>query len=192
MTVEAELRALADALRTADAARAAGQDRIDPPMLRRVDLWDGSWSDVEARRASLPMPACLISLTGIALDHRGQSAWAPGQLRAAGGVVPPAPQVRADLAVTFIASAPAAAARAAHVLALAEAAIPVLVAGGVEDVRGQNLYAPVLYRAGLSAFALLGRRRLELAPAHPPRRPPARVDSIAEGSGRPETVWEAG
>lgn len=190
MSIEAELRALADALRTADTARVTNQVRPDPPALRHVGLWDGSWSAVEAKRASLPTPACFVALTGITLDHRGQSAWAPGQLRAGGPVVPPAPQVRAALAVTFVSAAPGADARAAQVLALAEGALPVLVAGAVEDVRGQNLYAPVLYRAGLSAFALLGHRRIELAPPHPPRRPPARVAAAVEGP-EPEPVWEA-
>ena len=191
MSIEAELRALADEVRTADVARVGDQVRPDPPALRHVGLWDGSWSAVEAKRASLPTPACLVALTGITLDHRGQSAWRPGQLRAADALdPPPAPQVRVDLAVTFVSGAPSADARAAQVLALAEGALPVLVARAVEDVRGQNLYAPVLYRAGLSAFALLGHRRIELAPPPPSRRPPVGV-AAADGSDPPETVWEA-
>lgn len=191
MSIEADLRLLVGRLRAADRARTEGQPRPDPGALRRVGLWDGSWSAVEAKRASLPMPACLVALTGMVIDHRALSMWRPGQLRAVDAQDPsPAPQVRAAIAATFIAADPSADARASAALALAEMAVPVLLAHGIEDVRGQNLYAPVLYRAGLSAFALLGHRRIELAPAHPPRRPPVQV-AAADGSDPPETVWEA-
>ena len=186
--IERALQAIRDAVRARNAGR---HDPDAPRRLRTVGMWDGAWKTFDARRASLLCPACLVAVIEIRLAHRSASAWAPGQLRAGAiaETVAVAPQVDLDVAVTYITSDPDAAWRAASALALAEEGVPALIARGVEDVHGRNLYSESLYRAGLTAVALRGRCRVELAPVHPPRRPPARVDSVVEDGG-PETVWE--
>lgn len=187
--IERELKAVLAALEARNA------ELHDPDDARRIHtgaLWDGAWKTFDARRASLRCPACLVAVLDVRVVHRAASAWSPGQLRA-GAVaetVAIAPQVDVDVAVTYVASDPDAAYRAAHALALAEEGVPVLLGRGFEDVRGRNLYGESLYRAGLTAVALSGRRTVELAPAHPPRRPPARVDSLGDDDGDRETVWE--
>lgn len=189
-----------------------GLQGAELPHRPRVELWDGAWDALASpTRHSFPKAAALVSLTGLALVHRGQQAFEPKQLAAertlrrvraahGGGHQPlpaetppqPTPQVRIDVAVTFVSGAPAADLRALEVLEMAEAAVPVLIKAALEDIRGTNLYAKALYEAGMSAFALLGGRLVELAPGHPEASPPAEV-CVVSGPGSPaRRVWPDG
>ena len=158
--------------------------RMKLPGLKSAEVWDGAWdAEKGPRRASLQCPAALVSLTSLAVTHKGQQADHPKQLAAArtlrrvrlahgGGHQPlpaetpplPTPQARLDVAVTFVSSAPKAPARATEVLALAEAATPILVWAALDEIRGTNLYSPALYKQGMSAFSLFGRRTIEIVP----------------------------
>ena len=111
---------------------------------------------------------------------------APGQLTA-GRPSAPAPTVRAEIAVTVVTAQPSAPRRAAAALALAERAIPVLVDAALTDVTGTNLYSEALAANGLTAFALVGRREIALAPEAPDRQAPAQVDAVRAASR--ETVY---
>ena len=168
------------------------RDMLDTklPALKAVEVWDGAWDELASpRRKSLQSPAALVSLTGLAVTHRGQQAFDPRQLQRGPELPPPTPQVRIDVAVTFVSSAPKASKRASEVLELAESAVPVLVRAALEDIRGTNLYAPALYKAGMSAFALLGGRTVELAPEHPEPELPAEVRARGRVSAE-RVVWE--
>ena len=149
------------------------RDRIG--ALRTIEVWDGAWDTLASpRRKSFRAPAALVSLTGLVLAHRGAQPFHARQLQR--GERPAAtPQARIDVAVTFVSSDPAAHKRAAEVLDFAEAAVPLLIDAALEDIRGTNLYSPALYKAGMSAFALLGGRTVELEPEHPAPRVPESV-----------------
>ena len=91
--------------------------------LKTVEVWDGAWDALASpRRKSFQAPAALISVTGFAPELRGGRRHHPRQLLA-GDRPPPAPQVRLDVAVTFVSAEPSAPARAAAVIAYAEAAV---------------------------------------------------------------------
>lgn len=137
------------------------------PDLCETTVWDGAWDKLASpKRHSLPELAAFVSLTGLTLGHRGQQGFDPRQLQRS-DLPPPCPQARIDVAVTFVSAAPEAECRAMEVLNLAEAAVPVLIEAAFEDIRGTNLYGKALYEAGMSAFALLGGRLVELAPELP-------------------------
>ena len=157
--------------------------------LKTAEVWDGAWDELASpRRKSFGAPAMLVSLTGLILTHRGQQGFHPQQLQR-GEMPPPTPQVRIDVAVTFVSADPSAEKRAGDVLGFAEAAVPVLIGAALQDIRGTNLYAPALYKAGMSAFALLGWRTVQLVPEHPEPDLPETVR--AQGRvGQGEIVWE--
>ncbi len=147
------------------------------PDLKTVEVWDGAWDVLKSpTRASLRQSAALVSLIDLEIASRNL-ALAPGQLRA-GGLTASAPTVRAEIAVTVVTAQPSAPRRAAAALALAERAIPVLVDAALTDVTGTNLYSEALAANGLTAFALVGRREIELRPEAPDRQTPAQVDAV--------------
>ena len=167
----------------------AGRLRAALPGLKAVDVWDGAWDALASpKRHSFHVPAALVSLTGLALVHRGQQGFHPRQLQR-GETPPSTPQVRIDVAVTFVSADPSAPQRASEVLGLAEAAVPLLLDAALEDIRGTNLYAKALYEAGMSAFALLGGRTVELVPEHPEPQLPETVRARGR-VGYDGVVWE--
>ena len=156
--------------------------------LKTVEVWDGSWDALASpRRFSFAAPAALVSLAGLVLSHRGQQPFHPRQLTR-GEPPPPCPQVRLSIAVTFVSGDPSATVRAEEVLVLAEAALPVLIDFALEYIEGANLYTKALYETGMGAFALLGRRTVEIAPAQPDAVVPAGVRLVG-ASVRDEVTW---
>ncbi|MDE0202365.1 MAG: hypothetical protein OXK73_08020 [Rhodospirillaceae bacterium] len=150
------------------AARLREAEAAPLSNLKAVEIWDGAWDVLASpKRHSFQTPAALVSLAGLSLVHRGQQGFHPRQLQRGEALPPPTPQVRIDVAVTFVSADPSATKRASQVLGFAEAAVPVLIGAALEDIRGTNLYAKTLYEAGMSAFALFGGRTVELAPEHP-------------------------
>lgn len=101
----------------------------------------------------------------------------------------PAPQVRTDIAVTFVSAEPAAEKRAGDVLGFAEAAMPVLIEFALQDIRGASLYSPALYKLGMSAFALLGWRTACLAPEQEEPHLPEQVH-VRGRIGQGELIWQ--
>ena len=164
------------------------------PALKAVEVWDGAWDELASpRRFSFQPPAALVSLTGLAVVHLGQQGFHPRQVQRGPELPPPTPQVRIDVAVTFVSADPKASKRAWEVLGLAEAAVPVLVRSALQDIRGTNLYAPALHKAGMSAFALLGGRVVELTPEHPEPGLPLTVRQRMYVGGRlvgDRVVWK--
>lgn len=165
--------------------------------LRQAEVWDGAWDTLaESGTVSLSTPAALVSVVDFELAHLGHSTWPPGQLRDAGERADPTlpPDVVARLgvriAVTVVTADPDRMDRARRAIVHAERAIPTMVAAAIVDIRGSNLYAPALYRRGLTAAALVGRRDVELAPEHPARQSPVRVDRRIGGSQSTE-IWPA-
>ena len=158
--------------------------------LKAVELWDGAWDALKSpTRVSLRHSAALVSLIDLEIATRGL-ALAAGQLTARPPLAP-APIVRAEIAVTLVTAQPSAPRRAAAALALAERAIPILVEAALTDVTGTNLYSEALAANGLTAFALVGRRDVALAPTAPARQAPAQVDAVRADAR--ETVYpEAG
>ena len=159
--------------------------------LKTVEVWDGAWDALASpRRHSFQTPAALVSLTSLSLSHRGQQGFGPRQLQR-GEIPPPTPQVRIDVAVTFVTADPSATKRASDALGLAESAVPLLIGAALEDIRGTNLYAKALYEAGMTAFALFGGRTVELAPEH---LEPVLPETVrARGRvGPTEVVWTDG
>lgn len=180
--------------------------------LCETTVWDGAWDALASpKRHSFPALAAMVSLTGFTLVHRGQGILEPQRLhrpRADGeppcppvydtgesSRPPPCPQARLDVAVTFISAHPQAECRAMEVLDLAERAVPVMIEAAIEDIRGTNLYGPALYEAGMTAFALLGGRRVELAPPLPDRALPESVRArglISREGSRTGLEWPNG
>ena len=186
------------------AARLRGAEAVPLGNLKAVEIWDGAWDVLASpKRHSFQTPAALVSLTGLVLAHRGGQGFETRQLHRPRlvGEAPcppvydtsdppaPTPQVRIDVAVTFVSADPSATKRASQVLELAEAAVPVLIGAALEDIRGTNLYAKTLYEAGMSAFALLGGRVVELAPEQPAPQLPEEVRWRGR-VGPTEVVWE--
>ena len=91
--------------------------------------------------------------------------------------------------MTVVTSDPDREDRARRAIEHMERTIPVLVAQGVTDIAGRNLYTPALYRRGLTAASVFGRRVIELAPGLPARQPPTQV-ARAAGAAR-DVVWNA-
>ena len=192
------------------AIRAALEDlarRLELELpLRTAELWDGAWHALkDPGRVSLATPAALVSVTSFGIAQQAMSRWRPGQLRGVAAGDPPhhfprpgqsdgdtrgdaarfpalVPHVRAEIAVTFLSAAPGASRRTAQVLDLVEAALPVLIGFGLEELAGSSLYTPALHAKGLAAFVVIGRRELEATPEPPDRLTPAHVDLI-EGEG---------
>jgi len=180
------------------------------PDLCETTVWDGAWDALASpKRHSFPALAAMVSLTGFTLVHRGQHICDASQLhrpRAAGSPPcppvydtsdppPPTPQARLNVAVTFISAHPAAERRAMEVLDLAERAVPVMIQAALEDIRGTNLYGPALYEAGMTAFALLGGRTVEIAPERPARVLPESVHArglISREGSRTGLEWPDG
>lgn len=141
------------------------------PDLKETVIWDGAWDEKAGpERLSFQPPAALVSLTGFTLTHRGQHV-APLDLRHADrtqrSLPSPTPQVRINVAVTMVSCEANAAMRARQALALTESAVPILIGAAFEDIRCANLYAPALYKAGMTALALFGWRTIELPPEAP-------------------------
>ena len=179
--------------------------------LETVDVWDGPWASLaDVGRLSRRMPAALVSLGALEVVHRARRRYEPGQLRAIAaspnvfpapgqgadlpGVPAPEPHVRIEVAVTLLASDASSSARSARVSALAERAVPVLLGAALVDVRGTNLYTRKLAEKGVAAFAVVGRRDVELGadPREPAR--PDRVECIDATTLPPErgTAWSRG
>ncbi len=182
-----------DVLERQIAARLRDATAAPLDTLHTVEVWDGAWDVLASpRRMSFRAPAALVSATAFELVDRGRPAFPPRQLQRGDEPPPPCLQVRVDVALTFVSDDPSASQRARDVLELAAAALPLLIDAAVEDpIRGTNLYAKTLYEAGMSAFALLGRRTVELAAAPPAPRLPESVRG--QGGCLPgEVVWTDG
>ena len=186
--------------RTVDGAPPGLADAVSG--LKSVQVWEGAWDTLASpQRLTVQTPAALVSLIDLAVIDVGRTVQTRGPLtvRGSGGnvvTIPPSPReaetvvrptCRVEIAVTLISSQPGAAARAEGVLELAEQALPVMVAHALENIEGTNLESDALRKRGMSAFLLLGRRELELAPADPARVLPGRVD--VRGSTVTRTIY---
>ncbi len=176
--------------------------------IQTAQVWDGAWDPaLSARRASFAPPAAMVSLLQLRLPPEGisRAGWTAGELlapeerqRAAGAArplpdpPPPTLQPQLQLAVTIVTAGGAAPERAAKALALAGPVLQVVVADAWTEVQAQNLYSEKLYGAGMTAVAVTGWRRIELAapPAAAPREEPAAV-AAAVGGGPPQPVYPA-
>lgn len=179
--IQAVLEAIKADLATVDGVKAA-------------KVWEGGWEALEShKQVSLPAPAVLVSLIEFEVVHLGQTIAARGQLTASPAPTPPSPlrqdgavraTVEAEIAVTVLAASPDAGKRAETALDVATRAVPVLVSHALLDVGGANLDSPKLRERGLSAFVLVGRREICLAPPGGDRQTPTRVDAADAGGGR--------
>lgn len=167
----------------------------DVAGLRSAQVWDGAWSALDdPGRLSIQTPAALVSVQSFRVVGLPARRWASGRLvdpaRAApshtGPLDParlpaPGPHVRAIVGVAIVSALPAAPARSAEALRLAEAAAPVLLAHALTDVEATNLYTRALMERGLATVALVGRRDVELAPdAGVGREPPSSVRALGD------------
>lgn len=185
--------------------RRAGAD--DPPGLadavaglRSVRTWEGPWDALASPgRASVVCPAALVSLVDLTVVALGRTVDGLRTLAPGGAVdVPPPrrtpaaprPTCRLEIAVTLLGGGSGARDRAAGLLDLVEEVLVVMVGHAVEGIVGTNLDTDKLRMKGLSAFVLVGRREIEIAPADEPRQVPAAVDTRgllhAAGWPRPE------
>ena len=168
-----------------------------------AQLWEGSWDELEsAKRLSFKAPAVLVSLVEFGVVHLAQTVVGRGRLAASqapparvpaagSAAIPLRPDgvvratVDAEIAVTCVAAAPSAEARAAASLELATRAVPVLVAHALRDVAGSNLDSSKLRDRGMSAVVLVGSREVCLDPPAGERQDLERVDVRPGGTAYP-------
>ena len=193
--------------------------RLEPALAGRsqpdcvVQIWDGAWDALEGpQRASLPPVAGLVAMTrlrvvslgrlGEALGRRADP-WTmpyftPGADPTPGAadptpVQPVRPTVEVEVAFAVLVAGRDVDERTRTALALIEAALPICIDAGLQQLNAANLYAEALARKGLASLAILGRRLLELEPSPPgppelaPGTAPRRIRSAGLG-GAPERI----
>ena len=173
------------------------------PGLKTVQIWEGEWDTLAGpKRLSVRTPAALVSLIDLVVVDLGRTlatrrALAPRGPQDTVVAMPPTPHVvaaaarptcRIEVAVTVLSGGSKVETRAAGVLTLAEQILPVMVDHALEALEGTNLNSDALRKAGLSAFVLVGRREIEIAPADPARVLPSAV-ALRGTVGAAETVY---
>lgn len=174
-----------------EARRARIAAALPPPAFEHVAVWDGAWETLDApRRSSFRAPAALVSLLGFKVQTDGRGLALPtdgiAPRRATDGAA--APQLRVEVAVTIVTADHLADARALRAADLAVRMVPALIADSFRGIEAENLYGKGLYKAGLSAVALVGHRDIELEPAAPDRRRVGAVCIDIRGDGPPRPL----